>query len=257
MDVYNAYRVFVAVWIGCAVLVGISLLSITVPYGRHLKDTGGQVSAKKGWMLMELPAALSFFLCFVYGAAEKNVTLLIFFLLWELHYINRSVVYPLRIQGDRRQMTLSVVGMAFFFNLINGSVNGIYIFSIAEKYDILWLVSPQFIIGTLLFITGMGINLKSDRVLRNLRKTHDRSNGQPLYEIPEHFLFRFVSCPNYFGELVEWLGWAVLTFSLPGASFFIWTAANLLPRARAHHRWYRDTFPAYPEERRAIIPYIL
>jgi len=43
-------------------------------------------------------------------------------------------------------------------------------------------------------------------------------------------------------------------WSLPALSFAIWTAANLGPRARTHHRWYQQTFADYPPERRALIP---
>jgi hypothetical protein len=53
---------------------------------------------------------------------------------------------------------------------------------------------------------------------------------------------------------MEWAGWAVLTWSFAGASFAAWTVANLAPRARANHLWYRKNFPAYPPERKALIP---
>jgi hypothetical protein len=33
--------------------------------------------------------------------------------------------------------------------------------------------------------------------------------------------------------------------------------ANLLPRALAHHRWYKQRFPEYPSERKAIFPFLL
>ena len=39
-------------------------------------------------------------------------------------------------------------------------------------------------------------------------------------------------------------------------AFAIWTIANLLPRARSHHRWYRERFAEYPSERRAMIPFV-
>jgi protein-S-isoprenylcysteine O-methyltransferase Ste14 len=63
-----------------------------------------------------------------------------------------------------------------------------------------------------------------------------------------------VSSPNYLGEITIWLGWALATWSLPGLAFAFWTVANLLPRARANHTWYRQTFPDYPAERKALIP---
>jgi hypothetical protein len=34
----------------------------------------------------------------------------------------------------------------------------------------------------------------------------------------------------------------------------VWTAANLVPRAVANHRWYREKFSEYPARRKALIP---
>ena len=67
-------------------------------------------------------------------------------------------------------------------------------------------------------------------------------------------LYRWVSCPNYLGEVVLWIGWAVATRSMAGLAFAVWTIANLAPRAWAHHRWYRQQFEDYPPERKAMLP---
>ena len=77
-----------------------------------------------------------------------------------------------------------------------------------------------------MFITGMMINVWADSVLLSLRR------GDEGYKIPRGGLYEYVSSPNYFGEIVEWLGWAVMTWSLAGLSFFLYTAANLGPRAQ-------------------------
>ena len=69
-------------------------------------------------------------------------------------------------------------------------------------------------------------------------------------------MFRLVSMPNYLGELVEWIGWAIATWSLAGLGFALFTAANLVPRAWSSHRWYREHYDDYPGERRAIIPFL-
>ncbi|HEX6242129.1 MAG TPA: 3-oxo-5-alpha-steroid 4-dehydrogenase, partial [Polyangiales bacterium] len=95
-------------------------------------------------------------------------------------------------------------------------------------------------------------NRQSDRILLGLR-----APGETGYKIPRGGLYSFISCPNYFGELVEWCGWALLTWSLPGLFFALFTAANLVPRALAHHRDYRRRFPDYPSERRAVLPFVL
>ena len=103
----------------------------------------------------------------------------------------------------------------------------------------------------MLFFGGMALNKASDRQLAHLRV---QGKG---YQIPFGLGYRWVSCPNYLGEIIQWTGWAVATWSLAGWIFAIWTMANLVPRAIAHHRWYRETFADYPPTRRALIPYLL
>ncbi|MGD0340994.1 MAG: 3-oxo-5-alpha-steroid 4-dehydrogenase, partial [Bacteroidales bacterium] len=104
----------------------------------------------------------------------------------------------------------------------------------------------------ILFIAGFYINKTADEKLRKLRA------GSPQeYMIPKGWLFRFISCPHYFGEMIEWGGWAMATWSLPGFAFFIFTVANLFPRAILSHRWYKANFKEYPSGRKAIIPFIL
>ena len=63
-----------------------------------------------------------------------------------------------------------------------------------------------------------------------------------------------MSCPNYLGEVVEWGGWALATWSMAGLSFAVWTLMVLSTRAHSHHRWYRENFPEYPPGSRALIP---
>ena len=82
--------------------------------------------------------------------------------------------------------------------------------------------------------------------------------GDPTtYRIPYGGGFRWVTCPNYLGEIIEWSGWALASRSPAGLAFAVFTFANLAPRALAHHRWYHDRFPAYPSDRKALIPFLL
>ena len=141
--------------------------------------------------------------------------------------------------------------MAIVFNSINGFINGYGVFHLYH-YSARWLLSWQFITGIALFICGYLINKTADEKLSMLR-----SENQKGYVIPKGWMFNYISCPHYFGELIEWGGWAVMTWSLPGLSFFVFTFANLFPRAIASHRWYRKNFPGYPAKREAIIPFII
>jgi hypothetical protein len=258
----QTYHTVTGLWIFFSIVIFIALLKITVPYGRHIRRGWGlPLSSRLGWFLMEAPSPLVMALLFITGSADRSIPLYVFFILWEIHYANRAFIFPLRIRGDRKNMTLHVVLMAVLFNLVNGYLNGYYLFSLSGGYSLQWLYTSRFILGTVIFVTGFAINQISDGMLRRLRERSSDNSGigdaDSVYQIPEGFLFSRISCPNYFGEILEWCGWAVLTWSFAGLSFAVWTAANLIPRALSHHRWYQEEFSAYPQNRSAVIPFVL
>lgn len=240
-------------WIILAIVLVPIQLRLTAPYGRHTrKGWGPLIDNRLGWMIMEIVSPLVFGLFFLSGPVEKTLPMWIFFSLWMIHYINRSLIFPLRTRTSGKKIPLSIVGSAAFFNLVNGGLNGLFLGYFSESYTLNWLTDPRFLIGLLLFVTGFCINLWADHRLIHLRKP-----GEKGYKIPYGGLFNRISCPNHFGEVVEWLGFALLCWNLPALSFAIWTAANLIPRALSHHQWYLQQFSKYPKERKAVVPYFL
>ena len=232
-----------------AVFIFILLLFIVAPYGRHVRQGWGYtVGNTLGWILMEAPAPVLFAIFFIIGG-EISITSIVFLIVWETHYFHRAFIYPFSLRGREKRMPLMIVSFGFIFNLMNGYLNGRYIFTFSGGYAIEWLLDPRFIIGILLFIAGYVVNRQSDQVLRNLRQP-----GESGYKVADQGLYRWISCPNYFGELIIWFGWALATWSLAGLAFAVWTAANLIPRAKANHDWYKTTFADYPEERKALLP---
>ena len=245
-----AYSILLGFSFILAGAVFVTLFFVSAPYGRHSRrGWGALIPNRLGWLIMEAPSALGFALLFWTGSAAKNEVMLIFLCLWEAHYIHRAFIYTFSITEGTKQMPALVMFMAFGFNIGNAFVNGWYIFSLSGGYPAEWLKDPRFLLGISIFLAGYGINRWADFKLRRLRKP-----GETGYSIPYGGLFRWISCPNYFGEIIEWAGWAIATWSLPGLAFAVWTFANLAPRARAHHAWYRQRFPAYPEERKALLP---
>lgn len=222
------------------------------PYGRYNRAKwGAQVKAKLGWVIMESPAVIIFALSFALGSRTSSAFPLLFLAMWQIHYIHRTYIFPFQMRSGQKQMTLLVMSMGFTFNAINGYLNGRYLGTFGPGYPAEWITDPRFIIGVLLFLCGFAINRHSDVLLRQLRKP-----GESGYKIPYGGLFERISCANYFGEIVQWFGWATATWSLPGLAFAVWTAANLAPRAQAHHRWYLKHFPDYPRQRRALVPFV-
>ena len=234
-------------WILIAIIILPINLIYKAPYGKHsTKKWGKSIDNKTGWIIMEFPALITCPL--VYFAMIEEINLSgVFIVLWIIHYFNRTIIYPLRIKTKGKKIPIAIVSSAFFFNLVNGVLNGYFITLIQfESISFFYLIS-----GLLVFIIGFYLNISSDNTLIKLR------TNQKGYVIPNGRLFNYVSCPNFFGEIIEWLGFAIMTLNLGSLSFLIWTICNLIPRSKAHHKWYQENFKNYPKKRKAVIPYLL
>lgn len=245
----TGYVVFIACWVAVGVGAGLYLLRREAPYGRFTsKNWGPTVSNKWGWFFMEATVLVAFSLQLRFSRldAPSCVMVALFF----LHYIHRSFIYPFMIRTRGKRMPLAIMLSAVLFNTVNGSLLGMW-FGRWARYDVSWLSSWPFLVGLLLFAGGLALNWWSDYTLISLRE-----RGTTAYVIPSAGLFRRVASPNLLGEILEWSGYALLTWSLPALAFLIWTCANLLPRAASNWRWYRRQFPEYPANRKRLIPFV-
>jgi protein-S-isoprenylcysteine O-methyltransferase Ste14 len=236
-----------------AAIVFLVLFFISAPYGRYTnKSWGFLMNPKLMWFAVESPAAVFHFL---FWATRKTSSLPIniFSALFVMHYVQRSIVFPLLMSSSAKRMPISVGLMAILFNSLNGFINGYGLYWSAESQQYLssdYLLQPNFLIGIVIFFVGMYINISSDQIVRNLRR-----EGENDYKVPNEGLHRLVASPNYFGEIIEWCGWAILTWSLCGLAFAVFTFANLVPRAVRHRKWYADKFKEeYPASRKAELP---
>lgn len=238
-----------------AVVVFIALQRFTAGYG--MMRTGGwgpTVSNRIGWIAMEAPAFLAMLLIWVLSPREAEVAPAVMGLLFLVHYFQRTFVFPLLMRG-RSLMPWAIVAMGAVFNVINAYMIGGWLFWVSPpgRYPAEWLGSPLFVMGAIVFFGGMAINLHSDRVIRHLRKP-----GETGHKIPRGGMYRYVTSANYFGELTEWTGFAILTWSWAGAVFALWTAANLVPRAASLHKRYSEEFGEEYRRlgRKRVIPFI-
>ena len=238
-----------------AVIVFIALYFVTAGYGVfYNKKWGPSIPNKIGWVLMESPVFIAMILLCVFSERSTNVVCLIFLILFEIHYFQRSFIFPFLIRG-KSVMPLSVILMGVVFNTLNALMQGGWIFYVAPEnmYEISWLTTPQFIIGTLIFFVGMIINIHSDYIIRHLREP-----GDTKHYLPKKGMFKYVTSANYFGEFVEWCGFAILTWSLAGAVFALWTFANLAPRAAKIYDNYKKEFGNELDTKKVkrILPFI-
>ncbi|KAK7069264.1 3-oxo-5-alpha-steroid 4-dehydrogenase 1 [Halocaridina rubra] len=236
------------------------LLTIFVkkaPYGRHAVNNkmswGFEVPVKLAWLLQECPSFVIPVLLVKYTTSKvyDGITNQLLMGMFIMHYFQRSFIFPF-LMKSKQPTPFFTFFCAFLTCSYNGILHGLY-FTYHFKYnDEDWLLRPNFWLGFILFLFGMSTNIGADSALRNLRK-----GGGTGYKIPYGGWFERISCPNYFGEIVEMWGYALASLSPPAAAHAFFTTLFLSKRALEHHEWYLSKFEDYPKNRKAVIPFVL
>jgi protein-S-isoprenylcysteine O-methyltransferase Ste14 len=228
-----------------------ALLFLPAPYGRYpTEGWGPSIGARAGWIVMELPALAVIFLVVFFSGGRPSAAALALLLAWELHYVYRTLLFPFLIREKGKRFPILLIVIAVLFNVFNGYANGVSLASVPPPLAE-WRSGTRFAVGLGLFVSGFCIHVWADGTLRGLR-----APGETGYKIPRGGLFERITSPNYFGEVLEWFGWAIAAWSYAGLAFALFTAANLVPRAHAHRNWYLAHFPDFPRERKRIIPFL-
>lgn len=237
---------------GSMVLAWVLSRYVGVPYGRYTSSAFGfLVPARLAWMVQEAPAflvPLHLLLCSG-GARLHHWPNLILLGLFLAHYGYRTFIFPLLIRGGK-PTPAGLFVLAFLFCSYNGYMQGRSLSNYTE-FPADWITDVHFIIGIAMWLSGFLINIHSDNILRNLRKP-----GESGYKIPKGGMFEYVTGANYFGEILEWFGFAVASCTLQSAAFAFSTLLILGRRAEQHHEWYLGKFEDYPRSRKIVIPFL-
>ena len=206
----SLFNALVWAWIALAFIVVPLQLMITAPYGRHRSTKWGPgIDNRLGWIVMEGVSPVVFALTLFANGGPQSSVVSIFAILWIGHYFNRSVIYPLRTRTHGKLIPASIVAAGVGFNGFNGWINAFILTASWTSYPDSWLADPRFILGLIIFMAGAAINIWSDNRLIALRR-----DSTADYSIPKGGMFRFISCPNHFGEMLEWTGYAILAWNL-------------------------------------------
>ncbi|KAM6220470.1 3-oxo-5-alpha-steroid 4-dehydrogenase 2 [Rhynchocyon petersi] len=237
----------------CLAALGALVLYVGEPagYGKYsesLMPVSARLSARAAWFLQELPAFVAPVVILAQQSSFFGTPGTVLLGLFCVHYFHRTFIYSLLTRG--KPFPVAIIIRGFVFCLGNGLLQGYYLVYCAE-YPHNWYTDIRFSLGVFIFILGMGINIHSDHILHNLRKP-----GETTYKIPQGGLFTYVSGANFFGEITEWFGYALATWSLPALSFALFSLCFLGLRAFHHHRFYLKMFDDYPKSRKILIPLI-
>ena len=215
------------------------------------------IPSRISWIVQECPCVFItiFFIIYYYENLNyKNILVISPFL---IHYLHRTFIFPFVIHSSKNN-PLEITLMAFTFCFFNAIMINRSIFCLIKDYGDEFLLNYTF--GLAIFLLGIYINIHSDYSMIKQRNANQDENNK--YIIPRGFMYELISCPNYFGELTEWLGFFILSNSFSGLVFFISTFANLFPRAIQYHQWYKNKFKEEFAtdkdliQRKAIVPFL-
>ena len=238
-----------------AAIVFVCLYFVNAGYGQfRTRKWGWSINNKIAWTLMEAPVFVVMATIWWTSGRSLHVPELVLFLLFELHYFQRSFVFPWLMTGIGR-MPVAIMLMGITFNVMNGLMQG---------GGLYWFPNPDFaegatyllrwnaVAGITLFLAGLAVNWHSDHVIRHLRRP-----GDTRHYLPQGGMYRYVTSANYLGELTEWTGFALAAATPVAWVFPVWTAANLVPRAHAIHKRYRAEFgDEAVGNRKRILPFV-
>ncbi|MEE0984581.1 MAG: DUF1295 domain-containing protein [Bacteroidaceae bacterium] len=233
--------------------VFVTLYFVDAGYGKFRSNKWGySINNKLGWVLMECPALIP--IAYTIVALTPSALAILFMSLYALHYVYRSFIFPALLKGNSK-MPLAITAMGATFNFTNSTLlcASVMAFPKESYTDICsYAGNWNFWLGIVLFFMGMYTHMKADHTIRNLRKPGDTN-----HYLPKGGLFDYVTSANYFGELLEWTGFAILLCNPAAWMFVWWTAANLVPRAHAINKKYRAEFGnEQVGKRKRVIPFM-
>jgi 3-oxo-5-alpha-steroid 4-dehydrogenase 1 len=201
--------------------VGLVLFLINAPHGRfndsndaHRREApiglvrriwnSLNVDGTIAWIVMELPSPFTLFWTYnsvspITSPTHYGPRLLVGIYL--IHYVNRALISPLRTTS-RSPSHVIVVLAGIAFNIVNGSLMGTYLGSIAKAFGNTSVQLPfGFWIGVLGALAGLASNIWHDEVLLRLRKNPSGGDAKrqnhkvkaPRYSVPYGGLYRFIS----------------------------------------------------------------
>ncbi|CAM8966578.1 unnamed protein product [Rhodiola kirilowii] len=111
------------------------------------------------------------------------------------------------------------------------------------------------LVGAAVFFWGWVHQRNCHAILGSLRR---HKTDRDKHVIPRGDWFDYVSSPHYFAEMVIYAGIVIASGGTDLTIFlaFAFTVANLSFVAGEIHRWYLKKFEDYPQNRKAVIPFI-
>jgi len=224
----------------------------------YFKDLGPQI----GWdtvfyieyagpIVMTL--ALLMFRKFIYGKDPEltlNQKLGVFMVI--VHYAKRELetAFVHRFSSETMPFT-NVFKNSFHYYGLFGFLT-MYFYLHPDYTPPAWASPNLYYAATAFFLVFEFLNLKTHLVLKNLRRP-----GTTERKIPYGWGFNMVSSANYLWESCAWITFCVQAQVFGGYVFLLASVYQMTEWALKKHKRYKQEFPNYPKNRKAIFPFFL
>ncbi|MBO7168864.1 MAG: 3-oxo-5-alpha-steroid 4-dehydrogenase, partial [Rikenellaceae bacterium] len=128
MMTLDGFYTFLTVMTAIAAVVFIALFFVDAGYGKFLNPKfGPTIPNRIGWVLMECPVFIAMTIAWLLSERTWEVMPLVFFVIFQTHYFQRSFIFPMLIRGNGR-IPISIMLMGATFNTLNALMQGGWIF---------------------------------------------------------------------------------------------------------------------------------
>lgn len=191
-------------------------------------------------------------------SAENTILAMV---LYNIHCWKRmyETCYINVFSNQKIHITVYLVGFIHYIGLIlcilgesEGFVKGSHMSIFLHKVTAVKLVCA------FICLWSSYMQLKTNFILANLRKSTHGDVVSLEYKIPSEGLFKYIAGPLQFWEILIYLMLSVILWEASTYHYVtLWVIVNQAECAFLSHQWYRETFKNYPKERKIIIPYVL
>jgi len=242
----NPAITFVVVQLLLAAILVVGEVSgrLRLPYSRF--GTGVGVDSRTGLALAYTTPIIIYVAFWIEGGAPQSPYHLVVLGAFLFHFIRRILEILFVNSYSRPTPLRALVPIALLYGGVAASSAFFQVHTSGQSTS-----SPTFVLGTVVFGLGELLNGYHHWLLARLRPP-----GVHTYFMPRGGLFGWVASPHYFGEILSFVGYAMMSDLLPVWGNALVVSTYLSSRANSTLKWYQGKMPRQiPTGWRRIVPF--
>jgi 3-oxo-5-alpha-steroid 4-dehydrogenase len=218
---------------------------LRLPYSKF--GTGVGVNSQTGLALAYTTPIIIYVAFWIEGGAPQSPYHLVVLGTFLFHFIRRILEILFVSTYSRPTSLRALVPIALLYGGAAASSAFFQVHTSAQPTS-----SPTFVLGTVVFGLGELLNGYHHWLLGRLRL-----QGVHTYVAPHGGLFGWVASPHYFGEILSFVGYAMMSDLLPVWGNALVVFAYLSARANSTLKWYQGEMPLrIPAGWRRLVPFV-